>query len=406
MHVKDASMWAYPWDLQDEGVAGAIQKMHTAGIGDVKVASIYHSGRFLLPHNPRRKIYFPQPGALYFNPERSWYDTAPIQPPIWSELTEQFWPEVRTELDVRGQTLTTWCLGLHNSQVGSTHPEVAVRNAFGDVLMTDLCAANPAVIDLLKCAVGDAAQVTGADRVLLESFEYMPFQHGYHHEVIGVPVAPSTSLLLTLCFCSWCSSSAKKKDIDVDGLREWVRGRVNHDLANPFAGAKSLDWDRFRSGYGGELGRYWDLRNQAVDYLLTTVVNAIRAVSSARIGVLDFGPIYGTPVDGTRWQSGLDLTHLADIADEVHPTFYLADPQANKESIDSYLAVLPQGLPVHPAVRAILPQVHNATALQETIAPLQGKVDGLSFYNYGFVGEPAFEWIGQVVTDFQTRQGV
>lgn len=403
MRTENASMWAYPWDIQDEGIGQAIQRMHTAGIGDVKVASIYHSGRFLLPHNPRRKIYFPQAGALYFQPGPSWYDNAPIQPPIWSELTEQFWPEVRTELDARGQSLSAWCLGLHNSRVGSTHPETAVHNAFGDGLMTDLCAANPAVIELLTCSVRDAALVTGAERVLLESFEYMPFQHGYHHEVIGVPVSPEVGLLLTLCFCSWCGAKAEQNGVDVDGLGEWVRQRVNQALANPSIGAEPFDWEVFRSGYGGQLGRYWDLRNQSVSQLLTKVIEAVRAVSSARIGVLDFGPIYGTPIDGTTWQSGLDLAHVAEIADEVHPAFYLAEPQANRDSIDSYLATVPHGIQVHPAIRAILPQVNSAAALQEIVAPMQGRVDGLSFYNYGFIGEPAFEWVGQVVADFRTR---
>ena len=403
MSAEHASMWAYPWDINDEGIDAALDRIAGIGIGDVKVASIYHSGRFILPHNPRRKIYFPQPGALYFQPDAAWYDDAPIQPPVWNELTPDFWPRLREAIAARGQTLSSWCLGLHNTHVGSTHPDAAVRNAFGDVLMTDLCAANPQVIQLLTNAVRNAAVATGADRILLESFEYMPFAHGYHHEVIGVPVSPRTGLLTTLCFCRWCTAAGAERGVDVEGLQNWVRDEVNSAMAGAFDAPEPFSWESFRAGIGGELGRYWDVRNDAVRQLLTTAVGAIREVSEAAVGVLDFGPIYGTPADGTTWQSGLDVAHVAEIADEVHPTFYLADPQAHEESINAYLDLVPDGVEIHPAIRAILPQVDGPDVLRESLAPLRGRVDGVSFYNYGFLGEQAFDWIAQAVNDFEVR---
>ncbi|MGC0251825.1 hypothetical protein [Pseudactinotalea sp. Z1748] len=403
MPAENVSMWAYPWDLKDEGPAAALQRMADAGIGDVKVASVYHSGRFILPHNPRRKVYFPQPGALYFQPDAGWYDTAAIQPPVWSDLPEGFWPQLREETNARGQSLSSWCLGLHNTHVGSTHPEAAVRNAFGDLLMTDLCAANPQVSELVTRTVSNAAQATGADRILLESFEYMPFAHGYHHEVIGVPIAPRTGLLATLCFCRWCTEAGERDGVDVSGLQQWVREQVNTAMEHAFDTAEPFDWDKFRAGFGGQLGRYWQMRNKAVQSLLAAVVAAIRAVSDARIGVLDFGPIYGTPIDGTTWQSGQDVAQIAQIADEVHPTFYLADPAANEASINDYLDLVPDGVQIHPAIRAILPQVSGPESLQRTLAPLQGRVDGVSFYNYGFLGTQAFDWISGQAADFKVR---
>lgn len=403
MTAAHASMWAYPWDINDEGIPVALDRMAEAGIGDVKVASIYHSGRFILPHNPRRKIYFPRPGSLYFAPDPTWYDAAPIKPPVWDELTLDFWSRLGREMADRGQTLSTWCLGLHNTNVGSNHPDAAVQNAFGDALITDLCAANPQVVDLLTNMVRNAAQATGADRVLLESFEYMPFAHGYHHEVIGVPVAPRTGLLATLCFCRWCTAAGYAQGVDVEGLQHWIREEVNVAMARAFDATQPFSWDSFRAGFDGQLGRYWDLRNTAVRELLATVIQAVRNVSQARVGVLDFGPIYSTPADGTTWQSGQDVAQVAQLADEVHPTFYLADPAANKESINAYLDLLPGGVEIHPAIRAILPQVDGPQALHRAVEPLQGRVDGVSFYNYGFLGEQALDWVAQVTDNFKVR---
>ena len=49
-------MWLYPWDAIDEGISQVLDTIETrAGIRDVALAVAYHSGQFLLPHNPRRK---------------------------------------------------------------------------------------------------------------------------------------------------------------------------------------------------------------------------------------------------------------------------------------------------------------------------------------------------------------
>lgn len=405
MNDTRLTTWAYPWDLLDVGIDRALADiMGRAGTGNVAVASIYHAGRFLLPHNPRRKVYFPQSGTIYFRPDGDWYGKLAITPPRWGPVMEDnFWPRLANEIHARGGELTSWCLGLHSSGVGAEHPEYSVENAFFDKLTTDLCPSNPEVVEYLATAVADAARATSADRMLLESFEYMPFQHGFHHEVIGVPVPASTALLLTLCFCARCRQRAQDADIDAEGLRAWVRQEVQSHFDDPFRDSSPFAWSEFRSLAGGAIGAYLDLRSQAVTALISEVTARVRAGSSARIGLVDFGPLYPTGPDGSAWESGLDLAATAHLVDELHPAFYLPDSDAHAKSVEEYLHAAPDGVAIHGAIRAILPQVSSPSSLGSYLHPLEGRVDGLSFYNYGFMARQAMDWIKEATTNFRCR---
>ena len=397
--------WVYPWDLLDVGVDHALGDiMDRAGIGNVAVASIYHSGRFLLPHNPRRKVYFPRSGMVYFRPDPNWYGKLAITPPRWTTVMEDdFWPRLVSEIHARGGELTSWCLGLHSSGVGEEHPEYAVENAFGDVLTTDLCPSNPEVVEYLATAVADAATATSADRMLLESFEYMPFQHGFHHEVIGVPVPARTALLLTLCFCTGCRQRAKSADTDAEEIRAWVIREVERHFDDPFVAAPPFSWSELRAECGGAIGAYLDLRSEAVTTLIREVTSRVRSRSSARIGLVDFGPLYATGPDASAWESGLDLAATAPVVDELHPAFYLTDSDAHANSVDEYLRAAPAETAIHGAIRAILPQVSSPASLDSYLDPLQGRVDGLSFYNYGFMARQTLDWIQDAAAGLRWR---
>ena len=60
------SMWSYPWDLEDCGMAYALDDMKAHGIDGVSMITSYHAGRFLCIRSPKRKIYFPEDGVAYY----------------------------------------------------------------------------------------------------------------------------------------------------------------------------------------------------------------------------------------------------------------------------------------------------------------------------------------------------
>src|SRR6266487_6481782 len=58
-------LFAYPWDILDRGVEPFVEECQELGVRVLHVATIYHSGKFFLPRNNTRRVYFPEPGCLY-----------------------------------------------------------------------------------------------------------------------------------------------------------------------------------------------------------------------------------------------------------------------------------------------------------------------------------------------------
>ena len=63
------SVWAYPWDLHDIGLDRALGLLADQGVTMVSLATSYHAGRFLQPGNPKRRVYFPEDGTVYYQPD-------------------------------------------------------------------------------------------------------------------------------------------------------------------------------------------------------------------------------------------------------------------------------------------------------------------------------------------------
>jgi hypothetical protein len=64
------SLWAYPWDLLNEGVESVADQLTEMGIREVNLATNYHSVQPFLPHNPERKTFFARTSS-YFHPNES-----------------------------------------------------------------------------------------------------------------------------------------------------------------------------------------------------------------------------------------------------------------------------------------------------------------------------------------------
>ncbi|MDR7480781.1 MAG: hypothetical protein QN122_11615 [Armatimonadota bacterium] len=399
MAGRDVSLWVYAWDLVDEGIDEALDTMQRrAGATGVNVATVYHAGKFLHVHNPKRRVVFPRSGTLYFRPDRAWYGRLRIQPPVWPVAEEQdVWPVLRRATARRGMTLTSWTLCLHNSGIGTAYPDTAVENAFGDRIPTDLCPHHPDVRAYLVAVVADIAAHLEVDRIILESLEYMPFRHGFHHEVIGVPTGPTVDFLMSLCFCPHCHAAAQAAGLDLPAIRSWVRGTLDHHFADPYGRETRLGWPELREAVDGQFGAFLGLRRTALTSLLEEVAGEVRRVSRVRLALCDFGPLYPNGPDGRAWENGVDLAQQLPLVDEVHPTFYFADPEVTRAKVAQYVNLLAGERPMVPALRAILPQTPSREHLVAQVEALAPHAAGFSFYNYGFMPLGTLDWIREAV---------
>ena len=387
-------MYAYPWDFIDEGIDTVLDAIQgRGGLDTVYVTTWYHSGMFFLPHNPNRKVHFPEPGALYFEPS-GWHGDSELTPAV-SKLHDDwgaFWKELRAACDARGMQLSAWMPVLHNTGLGSRHPERTVTNAWGDPIIHSLCASHTEVQDVVTNVVRDVANLGVFDRILLESIEYLPLQHGFHHEVIGLPIDPEVAFATSLCFCSACQARGEGIGIDVEGLKRWVRDATQPAFdGKPHQIPSSLE--AFREIQAGAMGRYLDLRAESLTNVLRLSGETLPN-DGPRLAILDFGPLYPLGQFDGVWQSGVDLAAQGALVDEIHPTFYFDDLGVLENKVRAYKDALHHtDAVVVPTLRAIAPQVDGPASLDAQVAAVSGLGDGMSFYNYSFMRLETLDWI-------------
>src|SRR5919109_916152 len=112
------AMYVYPWDLVDERPGEVIDRVTALGLGTMTIAGSYHAGKFLRPHGRRGRVYFPEDGTVYFNPDASRYGA--IKPVVNSLVREH--DVFRETMDSSRIAVNAWLVLLHNSRLGERYP--------------------------------------------------------------------------------------------------------------------------------------------------------------------------------------------------------------------------------------------------------------------------------------------
>ena len=162
--MSELSIWAYPWDIHDIGLDRVVSALEKQGVNSISLATSYHAGKFLQPGNPKRRVYFPQDGTVYYSidPER-WTNSEikPLQADIVSSEGD-YLSELVNRRDAGGQKVSCWTVCLHNTRLGHTHPDHVLRTAHGDPLYYGLCPSSPAARDYVT---GLVAEISGLDQI-------------------------------------------------------------------------------------------------------------------------------------------------------------------------------------------------------------------------------------------------
>jgi hypothetical protein len=133
-------MWAYPWDLVDEGSDSVADDLIEMGIDRPHLAANYHTVEAFCPLNPVRKTVFADAGA-YFQPQHDYGEIAPVPP---STMGEDDWvATVVDDLEDSALDVGALVVGCHNSVLGTEHEEYAIARPFGDPLDSGCVPHNP-----------------------------------------------------------------------------------------------------------------------------------------------------------------------------------------------------------------------------------------------------------------------
>jgi len=380
------AIYTYAWDLAEEGVSKAVGQFEALGLDTVTIAGSYHAGKFLRPHGRAGKVYFPEDGTVYFKANPARYGA--IKPVANSLLSSQ---DVLRELTSQERMKTNvWLVLLHNTLLGSAHPDSAVSNAFGDRYIYNLC---PSAPDARAYAIGLAQDVTETYPVSGLSMEtpgFLPYAHGFHHEFALNRPNRWLDSQLGLCFCPHCLKGAKAAGINAARLKTQVAEDVSAYLASDLdypADMAEAFWAA-DTRTDGDLKAYLDWRCTVVTSLVRDIRGAVR--KEVDVAVI---PSVARPTGGA-WYEGSDLAALADATGIIEACFY--EPGATRVKAD--LFDIRRRLRGKGHLRGIVrPAFPDLETKGEFLAAMQalgaGGVSEVAFYNWGHLRSANIGWI-------------
>ena len=167
------AIYTYAWDLAEEGVGKAADQFLKLGLDTVTIAGSYHAGKFLRPHGRSGKVYFPEDGTVYFRADHARYGA--IKPIANAMLKER--DVLRELVDAGRMAVNVWLVLLHNTPLGSAHPEAAVTNAFSDKYIYNLCPSAPASRAYALGLAKDVTESYGVSGISVEAAGFLPYAH-------------------------------------------------------------------------------------------------------------------------------------------------------------------------------------------------------------------------------------
>ena len=384
MRSRDAWFYAHPWDLTDEGVdeaSGAIANATGPG-GGVLLALSYHVSTYFCPHNPARKLYYGEEGAVYFVPEESLYTDTSMQPLVSEAVTGvDYMKDLVRGIGRNGLGFAAWSVYFYNHHLPQAFPDAAKRDCFGQPYLAQVCPAGPDARQYAVALTRDILRHRPA-AIQLESLSYLPFRYGFRNPKILVDIAPYHEFLMGLCFCPYCVSAADRAGVDGEGLRGDVAAHLDRELRRePSSEMLRADLaEQIDDAFGSRLTAYLEVRVEIATSLFEQVAGTVH---DAGAEVTFFGSL-------DRRVTGLDRNRVHSCIDAVYtriPGTYEEAPQQ--------VSRLRQGLPARVRLISIAAPGTSSRDTRTTIlAQAAAGVDGFAFYTYGLLRETQIEWIG------------
>jgi hypothetical protein len=398
-----SSFYASGYDIWGEGASQVVSNITgRGGASGVTLSVSYHDGRDIFPHNPKSKLRYLEPGAVYFQPDYTLYDDTPVVP-VESEMVRDGFDALAALADESGKAGTefhAWTVFLHRDK-GRDDYEWAIKTCFGDPLLTDLCPANP---QARRYCVALARDITryGVGSVVSESLHYAPLEHGYHHERYFLPLGPTSRFLLGLCFCEFCMAEARHRGVEAEGVRQAARDHLIKvfELGDDQA-VEDVNQEEIGSMLGGQMAGYIDMRASVVSSLASEVAEACHAsntpfifgdLSGAVKGYATGRPTGSSPTE-IAWRIGIDWAQLRGAVDGVQALTYAADPARIETDVSKYVQAAGTA-GVSAVFRPAVPDCSSADNLREKVRVARRLgVASTDFYHYGFTPLSALDLI-------------
>lgn len=386
--VMSFAMWAYPWDILDEGVEQVTERLLNIGVTEINLATNYHAVQTFNPHNPERRTFFAH-ASSYFQPDGAYGQLRPVPNETMGE--DDWLSRIDDAIADTAVDLSSWTIGCHNSQLGMNNPDLTIRNPYGDPLVFGLCPSQPEVQEYLIALLSDLDSRGSFSRIELETFDYFyGTGFGWHHDKFHTRLGRLGKFLFGLCFCDVCRANANDVGIDVERARTECIETIDAIAAG------ELPFDLNIAGWLADHGAteaYARNRCETLTALYDDLADSVGSSTELGCYVGMFG------VDDA-WQFGKDLGALADPLDYQ---CVIAYEDSRDEAIDRVnTARSMTDSPLHAGVTPGHPVVYNEETVVDVVSGLwESGVERISFYNYGLLPKRNLDWIESATAPYR-----
>lgn len=380
-----SAMYLHCWDVVEEGVEKVLSTIAEAGVEAVNLATSYHGGRFILPHNPNRRVYFAEDGVIYFKPNPENYVKTKLKPKRSERFKDVDVLELTIEASSRlGLKVNSWTICFHNSYLVNLHPEVAIIDLFGTVDQNWMCPNNPDARNYVLGLIKDLASNYELNYIQLESIGFpWGMIHGDHHENIGAFIEPFMSYLYSSCFCKHCMSKAREHGLDLEHVRSVVKDLIDESLSTPInvsanTPMKELLINMFdvSTEFRELLDLIW-FRHAVVEEVCREARDVVREVNPK----IKLSVITGC---NSRGFEGVSLSKLRKVIDAVDYLTYFDSPEPIYMYV-KWAKRIAGEMKIIAGIRTCFPAAYSPNLIiSEVEAAREAGADGVGFYNYGW----------------------
>ncbi|MBB5074575.1 hypothetical protein [Nonomuraea endophytica] len=389
----DSSVYVFVEDLRGEGVDKVLDRVAGYGTAGITVGAVHHGSRDVTPHGLSR-LTLRHDGA-HFVPPHDLFSGLRLTPvPGYADALDG----VREACSKRGLKLHGWTVFLRNLTLGTRHPDVTVRDCFGDRgSLTDLCPAHP---DVREYAVALARSVArlGVDSVVAESLHFRPLRP----ERSFVPLGPMDNYLFGLCFCDYCMRRATDLGVNAEVARDECARIVGGVFDGDPAAQGEVTRAALTAYAGPDVVAYARARSETVTTLVSEVASAV-AEEGSKLVFIDYtgsvkGYRDGLPSPGLAahdaWQLGVDLVALGDLVPAFGVLAYARDAARVADDVGAYLRSVGKDREVRAVLRPGYPDSDSTDRLvAKALGAKAAGASAVDFYAYGLVPHPVLERI-------------
>jgi hypothetical protein len=407
----DSGIFVHPWDVVHEGVENLLETVSGLGVNRINLATSYHAGRYILPRDPKQRIFQAEEGVVYFKPDLSFFERSLLKPVRSTKFGNvDVLEEVTKAAKNYNLAVNSWTVTLHNSHFAKSHPELAVEDAFGEIDQNFLCPSRPETIEYVKALVRNLAEKYELNAIQLEAIGYpWSLRHNDQHEIFGSRLEPLVSELITTCFCKNCTEKMARLGMNPEEARKLVTQIVDTSFSMPsnvMQFVPSEEIIRNSHVLSTDLSALYELlkfKQQVIKEMLEALRDALRDSNSQKVQ-LRLLALGGSSLELSvgRGCEGINLHDASQVLDGIDLVTYVKEPENVYYQVLWTKFEVEARCSLHASLRINYPIANTRSALESQMkAALDAGVTGLEFYNYGWTNRKGLEWLRQSLASVQ-----